>query len=109
MSRTRQKKQSEEMRNRILDIARRIISEQGAEALSVRGIAKEMDYSVGIIYHYFENKEQIVMSVLQENYTKILAAVKPSDDNLPPDETIRVALRRYIEGALEWQSEYKSV
>lgn len=109
MSRTRQKKQSEEVRNRILDIARRTISEQGAEALSVRRIAKEIDYSVGIIYHYFESKEQIVTCILQESYKKILTAVNPQDDNLPTDEIIRVSLIRYIESALEWQSEYKAV
>lgn len=109
MSRTRQQKQSEEVRKRILDIARRIISEQGTEALSVRGIAKEMDYSVGIIYHYFESKEQIVMCVLQESYKKILTAVKPQDNSVPADEMIRTSLIKYIEGAMEWQSEYKAV
>jgi len=109
MSRTRQQKQSEEVRNRILDIARRTVSEQGVESLSVRGIAKEMDYSVGIIYHYFESKEQIAMCVLQESYNKMLTAIMPSDDSLPADETICASLMRYMEATFALQSEYKSV
>jgi len=56
MSRKRQQQHSEEVRNRILDIARRIVTDEGVEALSVRRITKEMDYSAGIVYHYFESK-----------------------------------------------------
>lgn len=68
-----------------------------------------MDYSVGIIYYYFESNEQIVMCVLQESYNKILTAVKPQDDNVPADEMIYASFIKYIEVALEWLSEYKTV
>jgi AcrR family transcriptional regulator len=68
-----------------------------------------MDYSVGIIYHYFKSKDQIIFCVLQESYKEILTAVRPQNDNLPADEKIRASLIRYIESALERQSEYKSV
>jgi len=49
MSRKRQQQQAEEIRSRILEIARRIISEEGLEALSIRRITNEMGYSSGSI------------------------------------------------------------
>lgn len=108
MSRTRQKQQSEEVRKRILDIAAHIVTEEGAEALSIRRITKEMDYSAGIVYHYFENKEQILLCVLQEGYKRILDAVKPLRNGIPPDEAIRTSFKNYIESALKWSAEYKA-
>lgn len=109
MSRRRQQQQSEEVRTRILDIAQRIIAEEGAEALSIRRITKEMDYSAGIVYHYFENKEQILLCVLREGYKKILGSVKPLNNNLSPDEAIRASFIGYIESALKQQAVYKSI
>ncbi len=109
MSRTRQQLQSENVRNRILDIARRIISEEGAEALSIRRITKEMDYSAGIVYHYFESKEQILLCVLQEGYKKILSALKPPSNDLLPDEAFRISFLSYMESMMTWSAEYKAL
>lgn len=109
MSRARQEKQSAEVKSRILDTARRMIAEEGIGALSVRRIAKEMDYSTGIIYHYFENKDEIIAQILRENYQKIISAVIPKSGDLSPDEEIRVSIRNYIEAALLWPNEYRAV
>ena len=109
MSRARQERQSEEVRSRILDIARRVISEEGVEALSIRRITKEMDYSAGIIYHYFESKEEILSCVLREGYQRLLSAIPRTDSDLSPDEAIRASIRGYIEAALSWPLEYKAV
>lgn len=109
MSKERQHQQSEEVRNKILSIARRIISEEGTEALSIRRITKEMGYSAGIIYHYFENKEQILLCILKEGYKRILDSIKPPNSNLPPDEAIRASFTEYIESALKWSAVYKSI
>ena len=109
MSRARQEKHSEQIRSRILDIARRIIAEEGAEALSVRRITTEMDYSAGIIYHYFKNKDEILLCVLQEGYQKILNSIRPSSPDIAPDETIRLSVRGYFDAVLKQPFEYKAV
>lgn len=109
MSRARQQRQSEEVRGQILEIARRVISEDGVEALSIRRITREMDYSAGIVYHYFKDKEEIILCILKEGYQKILAAVKAPDPSLPPDEAIRAAFTGYIDNALASPAEYKAV
>lgn len=109
MSRARQQQHAAEIKARILDIARRIIAEEGPEALSIRRITKEMDYSAGMVYHYFESKDEILLHVLQENYKKILEAITPLRDDISPDEAIRAGMTNYIESALQYPHEYKSV
>jgi len=109
MSRKRQQMQSEEIRNSILDIAQRIISEEGLEALSIRRITNEMGYSSGSIYHYFKSKDDIILCILQERYQRIIKSVKPVDSHLPPEEIIRVSMKSYIYNCLEWSSLYKAM
>ncbi|MCL1802405.1 MAG: TetR/AcrR family transcriptional regulator [Eubacteriaceae bacterium] len=109
MSKARQQKHSHEIRNRILKAAARIISDVGVEALSVRSIAREMDYSAGIIYHYFSSKDEIIESVLRDRYNEIIQAITPSDTAMPADEAIQTSLTSYIENALRMPSEYNSI
>lgn len=109
MSRGRQQQHSEAVRNQIVTIARRIVSEDGTDALSIRRITKEMGYSPGIVYHYFESKEQLLSCVLEEGYASILAAVKPLDEQLPPNEAIRSAFVRYVEYGLSCAAEYRAL
>jgi len=109
MSRKRQQQQAEEIRGRILEIARRIISEEGLEALSIRRITNEMGYSSGSIYHYFKSKDDILLCILNEGYQRIIKAVEPIDPNLPPDEIIRSSMKEYISNCLKWASLYKAM
>lgn len=109
MSRKRQQQQSEEVRGRILAIAKRILSEEGEGALSIRRITNEMDYSAGIVYHYFDSKEDILACILKEGYMRILASVQPTDASMPPDEAIRAAFMGYIDSGLRHAAEYRAL
>lgn len=68
-----------------------------------------MDYSAGIVYHYFKNKEQILFTILQDSYQRITNSMQPPCTDLSPDEAIRVSFTNYIENALKWQTEYKAI
>jgi len=109
MSRKRQQQHSEEVRDRILNIAKRIVAEEGVEALSIRRITKEMDYSAGIVYHYFENKEHILSCILLEGYKRIMDSIQPVSDNLLPDELFRTTALNFMEGILKWPNDYKAI
>jgi len=109
MSRERQKRQSEEVRTRILETAKRIVSEEGVDALSIRRLTKEMEYSTGIVYHYFDNKDQILDCVMQDSYQNILRSVQAPDQHLKPDESLRITISRFIEGVLHEPEAYKMI
>jgi len=55
----------------ILDAARTLLFRQGIQATSVNAIAKESELSIGTIYFYFKNKEEI-FAALQEEGLEIL-------------------------------------
>ncbi len=77
-------------REAILDAARRIINEQGVDALSIRGIADAIDYSSAGLYEYFDSKEAIIRAVVAqgfERFTRALEGVAPT-----------LSAREYVEG-----------
>ncbi len=70
-------------RQAILDAARQIISQKGIDGLSLRGIARAIDYSPAGLYEYFGSKEEIVHAVADEGHLRLrhaMAAVPETDD-----------------------------
>ncbi|RZS31230.1 TetR family transcriptional regulator [Herbihabitans rhizosphaerae] len=56
-----------ESRHRIVRAAWRLVGKQGVPATTVRGIAVEAGVSTGSVTHYFEDKAEIMSSVLRYN------------------------------------------
>jgi len=108
VSNARQLRKNEETKKKILDCAREIIDKDGVDGLSIRKITNAMDYSPGIIYHYFKDKQEIQDYLLQEGYKRILASIKLPAPDLSPDDAIRFSIKNYIVSALQWKSEWKA-
>lgn len=81
MGREGQNKRSECMKQEILDTAMEIGIEEGFEALTVRKISDRMDYTTGVIYHHFKDKQEIIDEIQKnanlEMKKRILAVIKP--------------------------------
>lgn len=108
MATVRQQQRSEEVRNRILEIAQKILLEEGVHAVSVRRVAKEMDYTAPIVYHYFRDKKELLSCAIREGYRKILTSVKWTASGLAPDEELRESFKYFVEGAMRIPNAYKS-
>lgn len=109
-TRERKKREREERRELILNTAAEIMKEEGIESISIRKIATRIEYSPAIIYHYFQDKADIINHLMQRGYQKIVnglsSALSPGDD---PGQTLEKLTRRYIEVALQMSDEYKTV
>lgn len=55
----RRERNRQEMREAILEAARRIVTEQGIEALTMRAVAGAIGYSAAALYEYFPAKEDL--------------------------------------------------
>jgi len=81
-------------REQVIEAARKCIVDKGVANLSVKDIALAAGVSTGIIYHYFKNKEDVLLRVLRESFRKsydqVMATVEPIK---PPGEK----LFKYIE------------
>jgi AcrR family transcriptional regulator len=56
----------EVVRNKIIKISRRLFLEQGYENTTVRQVLKKARLSTGSLYHFFKNKEEILLFSLKD-------------------------------------------
>jgi AcrR family transcriptional regulator len=67
----RRQKEKEEIKQSILDAARKIAAEVGWNALTIRKIADEIEYTPPIVYEYFENKEDLIREIIDAGFVKL--------------------------------------
>ena len=67
----RREREKENLRQDILDIARQLFLKNGYENVSMREIAKEIEYSPTTIYLYFKNKSELFHSLCEETFAKL--------------------------------------
>ena len=60
----RRLKDKEAMKQSILDAARKIAGKEGWQAVTIRKIANEIQYTPPIVYEYFENKEALFKELI---------------------------------------------
>jgi AcrR family transcriptional regulator len=103
----RREREIEEMRELILSAANHIIALDGIDKLSIRKIAKKIEYSPSIIYHYFSDKEEILNNVMQRGYNKIISAVSSIEiKSASPEERLIEMTKNYIKAALDMPDEF---
>ena len=70
------RKRDETLRDQLLTVAREIVSTSGAEALNIRELASRTGVATGTIYNYFENKDEVLLTLSEEYWRKALAELK---------------------------------
>ncbi|MBY9078233.1 TetR/AcrR family transcriptional regulator [Paenibacillus sp. HN-1] len=107
----RKEREREKQRELILQAADEIFAQEGLEKLSIRKIADKIEYSPAIIYHYFENKEDILNHLMTRGYGKLMSSLSSSaqDGQDDPEIRLRKLMRSYIEAALDMPDEYMAV
>lgn len=106
----RRQLEKEIIRKKIIDATNDILVEEGYENLSIRKIASKIEYSPGIIYHYFKDKAEIVSFVVAQGYGNILKIISEIPiDTENPDKTIVKGMRSYIELMLENPQQFRVV
>ena len=100
MSTTR-KRRAERTRQAILDAAREIISERGAYNLSLREIARRIDYSPAGLYEYFGSKDEIVVAVVQEGFGRFATYLGDVPNDQPALDYLLELGKSYVRFASE--------
>jgi AcrR family transcriptional regulator len=86
------------LREYLIATAARLIDERGSAGLSVRDIAREAKVADGVLYNYFEDKEDLLAHALLAHVGTVMSAAP----RLPPAGTGTVAenLRLFIDTGL---------
>lgn len=110
MSRQRQINKKEEIKQLILNTAREIMIKDGIDKISIRKITNKLDYSPGIVYHYFKDKEEIIETLLKEGYGRILNSIQDIKEyEKEPEKEIRERFISYINAILKFSDYYLAI
>lgn len=71
----------EERMELLKETALRLFSANGYEATSISAIAKEARISKGLMYNYFESKEELLLSLFDDYFRLLGTLLNPNDDN----------------------------
>lgn len=106
-ARTRRARHGEEMRQEILQAAREIMAEEGAGALSIRGIAARIGYSAAALYEYYKGKADIARALFISGFqqlTEIMEQIEQAERD--PRARIRTMGVAYHDFALAHPQEF---
>jgi AcrR family transcriptional regulator len=80
-------------RRMILDAAIRVFARQGFHSCRVSDIADEAGVAYGLVYHYFNSKDQVLNELFTERWSLLLAAIQEVDqsDRVPREKLAAVA------------------
>jgi AcrR family transcriptional regulator len=89
----------QDLREYLIASAARLIGQRGTAGLSVRDIAREAQVADGVLYNYFEDKEDLLAHALLAHVGSVMASAPA----MPAAGTSTVAenLRRFIDLGLE--------
>ncbi|MBI2705428.1 MAG: TetR/AcrR family transcriptional regulator [Actinobacteria bacterium] len=94
-------------RDRILEIALRLMSEHGVHAMSMRRLAQACGLNVATIYHYFPSKADLLSQVIgQRGYEERLLSERPP---LDPGASAGARLAALVTWIWEQMSEQEDI
>ena len=87
------------LRDYLIETAARLIDQRGSAGLAVRDIAREAKVADGVLYNYFEDKEDLLVHALLAHVGKVMAS---APQLLPPpgEGTVAENLRVFIDGGI---------
>ena len=95
------------IRARILTAAESVFAREGAEGLSIRRLAENIDYSPAAIYKYFSSKDELVDELKESFFELILENVnRIADTSTPFHERSRDCVATYVRIATEKPHHY---
>ncbi|MFH1154387.1 MAG: TetR family transcriptional regulator [Pseudomonadota bacterium] len=99
---------TETNKDRIFKTAVSLFSTKGFRGTSIRDIANEMHISLSNIYHYFGNKEGLLLAILEHSSKRLVDELKAvSEMDLSPVEKLRRLVETHIRLAGSYTDETK--
>ncbi len=92
----------------IMNAARDLFVEKGYQHVSMRQIAKELNYSHGAIYYHFQNKAELFYALVEEHFHLLeLELDGIMNQELDPRDKLKQIFLGYIKFGLNNQSHYE--
>lgn len=98
------------LREKILNTSRHLLFTQGYSSLSMRKIAKEIGVSATSIYLYFENKDHLVHTLIEESVEELSVAIEQSAaQKVTTVDKFEAIVRGYVDFAMSNPEKYQVI
>ena len=87
----------ENLREQILNEAKKQLFEQGYEKTTIRSVAQECGIAVGTVYNYFKSKDILIASLVLEDWNGCIQSIAnyPKEDRRAFLEYIHISLNAF--------------
>lgn len=95
------RKDAEERKNEILDVAEKLFIQKGYDGTSTNNILENVGIARGTLYYHFKSKEDIMDALIERYSTRLLGAAKENaaDKRIPiMERIIRVVMSMQLGG-----------
>jgi AcrR family transcriptional regulator len=99
----RKLRHKEETRANMLQAARNIAAREGWQAVTIRKIADEIEYTPPIVYEYFQNKDALLQAIVAESFRAIRQNVGEIKAQYPDPADRLIAISRH-----QWQFAFEN-
>jgi AcrR family transcriptional regulator len=97
----------QQLRALIIDAARELFVSRGVEAVTMREIAKRIDYSATSIYLHFTDKEAVLRAICDTDFLALATSLKDIMQIPDPVERMKSLGQGYAEFALTHPNHYR--
>lgn len=90
-----------DLRTALVDAGLTLLAQSGADALSLRAVARHAGVSAMAPYRHYPNKEALLAAVATRGFEGLRDALRLADDAAPPDEALTAQAVAYVRYALD--------
>jgi len=94
-------------RERIVQEALGIVTQDGAEGVTIRALAQRLGLSAGSIYSHFRSKDELLQQVAAQGFERLMKEAIGAVELADPREAMLEGGRRYLSFAMENPSLYR--
>jgi AcrR family transcriptional regulator len=87
----------EDRRDQIIDAAMQVFAQKGFIRATNKDIAREAGITPGLIYYYFDSKEDLLKTIIEtRSPAQLMTTLPPQIFELPPENFIRMLILRAL-------------
>lgn len=103
----RRAREREDVRTSLVEAARELLEQDGYDALTIRRVAERAEYGLGTVYSYFADKDDLLYSIVQDDYARLKARLLAARDANGGAAAVRAMLLGYVAHGLERPQTYE--
>lgn len=105
----RKKRETDILRERVLDVAEEIIANKGTQYVTMRRIASNIDYAPTVLYRLFANKDDLMDHLIVRGYGGVRSRYEEvmGRSDLEPLPKLAAVLNAYCAYALDHPNHYQ--